>query len=97
MLVLTASKLQLKPTGKWIIACLGCKHPTCLTIILFYLPLLFVEKDTPLVLTEKFLWLAPVPGNLREENKFILVKAMVSLDYEVQNVVSKHKHKKTQA
>lgn len=64
-----------------------------MTIILFYLHLLFVEKHTRLVLTEMYLRLVLVPGNLEEENKFILVKVMVSLDYEVWNTVSKHKHK----
>lgn len=48
-----------------------------MTTILFYVLLLFVEKDTCLVLTEMFLRLVLVPGNLKEENKFILVKVTV--------------------
>lgn len=54
-----------------------------MTIIFFYFHFLFVEKHTCLILTEMFLRLVLVPGNLKEENKFILVKVMVSLDYEV--------------
>ena len=45
-----------------------------------------------------YLRLVLVPGNFEEENKFILVKVMVSLDNEVWNTASKrkHKHKKMQ-
>jgi len=64
-------------------ACLGCRYPTCTTIILFYLHLLFVERHTSLLLTKMYLRLVLVPGNFEEENKFILVKVMVSLDNEV--------------
>ena len=62
-------------------ACLGCRYPTCMTIILFYLHLLFVEKHTCLVLTEMFLRLVLMPGNLKEENKFILAKVKTQLAY----------------
>lgn len=77
-------------------AYLGCRYLTGMTIMLFYLHLLFAEKHTCLVPTEMFLSLVLVPGNLKEENKFIVVKVSVTLGYEVQNIAGKHQYKKMQ-